>query len=38
MILVAEIRKVNMKDVVAHPMDPLPRALTNADGYLTKNK
>ena len=32
MILVAESRSVNMKDVLAHPLGPLPWALVNADG------
>jgi len=36
MILVAESRHVNMKDVLAHPLDPVPWALTNADGMLRK--
>lgn len=36
MILVAESRKVNMKDVLAHPLGPLPWALSNADGSLRK--
>lgn len=36
MILVAESRKVNMRDVLAHPLGPLPWALANADGTLRK--
>ena len=36
MILVAESRSVNMKDVLAHPLGPLPRALANSDGSLRK--
>ena len=36
MILVAESRSVNMKDVLAHPLGPLPWALANADGSLRK--
>ena len=36
MILLAESRKVNMKDVLAHPLGPLPWALANADGSLRK--
>ena len=36
MILVAESRKVNMRDVLAHPLDPLPWELANADGILRK--
>ncbi len=37
MILVDESRQVNMKDVLAHPLGPLPWALVNPDGIL-KNK
>ncbi len=36
MILVAQSRKVNMRDVLAHPLGPLPWALANADGSLRK--
>jgi len=36
MILVAESRQVNMKDVLAHPLGPLPWALANADGIQRK--
>ena len=36
MILVAESRQVNMKDVLAHPLGPLPWALANPDGTLRK--
>lgn len=36
MILVAESRQVNMKDVLAHPLGPLPWALANTDGTLRK--
>ena len=36
MILVAESRSVNMKDVLVHPLGPLPWALANADGFLGK--
>ena len=36
MILVAESRSVNMKDVMAHPLCPLPWGLANADGSLRK--
>lgn len=36
MILVAQSRKLNMRDVFAHPLGPLPWALANADGYLRK--
>ena len=36
MILVAENRSVNMKDILAHPLGPLPWALAYADGSLRK--
>ena len=36
MILVAESRSVNMKDVIAHPLGPLPWALAHSDGSLRK--
>ena len=36
MLLVAESRKVNMKDVFAHSLRPLPWALANADRSLRK--
>ena len=36
MILVAESRQLNMKDVLAHPLGPLPWALANSDGTLRK--
>lgn len=36
MSLVAENRKVNMRDVLAHPLGPLPWALANTDGSLRK--
>ncbi|XP_066963151.1 uncharacterized protein [Macrobrachium rosenbergii] len=36
MILVAESQQVNMKDVLAHPLGPLPWALANTDGTLRK--
>ena len=36
MILVAESSSVNMKNVLAHPLGPLPWALANADGSLRK--
>ena len=35
-ILVAESRSVNMKDVLVHPLGPLPWALANADRSLRK--
>ena len=34
MILVAESKSVNMKDVLAHPLDPLLWTVANADGFL----
>ena len=36
MILVAECRKVNIKDVNAHPLGPLLAQLANAHGSLRK--
>lgn len=36
MILVAESRKLHMKDVLDHPLGPLPWALANSDGTLRK--
>ena len=36
MILAAESRKVDMKEVLAHPLGPLPRSLANSDGTLRK--
>ena len=36
MILVAESRKLHMRDVLSHPLGPLPWALANADGSLRK--
>ena len=36
MILVAERREVNMKEVLAYPLGPLPWALANADGSMRK--
>ena len=36
MILVAESRKINMKEVLAHPLGPLPWSLANSDGSLRK--
>ena len=35
-ILVADSRSVNMKDVLAHPLGSLPWALANTDGSLRK--
>ena len=37
MILVAESRSVNMKDVLAHPLRPLPCALANEDSRVNKH-
>ena len=36
MILIAENRKLQMREVVSHPLGPLPRALSIADGSLRK--
>ena len=36
MILVAESRQVNMRDVLVHPLGPLPWALANTDGTHRK--
>ena len=36
MLLVASSREVNMKDVLQHPLGPLPWALANDDGSLKK--
>ena len=36
MILVAENRKLQMSDVLAHPLGPLPWALASGDGSLRK--
>lgn len=36
MILVAESRKLNLKDVLSHPLGPLPWALANTDGTMKK--
>jgi len=36
MILVAESRKLHMRDVLSHPLGLLPWALANADGSLRK--
>eukprot|EP00058_Branchiostoma_floridae_P019404 XP_002604894.1 hypothetical protein BRAFLDRAFT_77273 [Branchiostoma floridae] len=35
-ILVAESRQISMKDVLTHPLGPLPWSLANADGTLHK--
>ena len=34
--MTAQSRRVNMEDVLAHPMDPLPWALADADEFLRK--
>ena len=34
MILVAESRQLHMRDVLAHPLGPLPWALANPDGSI----
>ncbi len=36
MVLVAESRKLQVSDVLAHPLGPLPWALANGDGSLRK--
>ena len=36
MILVAQSRQLHTRDVLAHPLGPLPWALANADGSLRK--
>lgn len=36
MILVAESRKLPMRDVLAHPLGPLPWAIANGDGSIRK--
>lgn len=36
MILIAENRKLQMRDVLAHPLGPLPWALASGDGSLRK--
>jgi len=36
MILVAENRKLHIRDVLTHPLGPLPWALANGDGTLRK--
>ena len=38
MILIAESRQLHMKDVLAHPLGPLPWALANPDGSLREKK
>ena len=36
MILIAENQKLQMREVLSHPLGPLPWALSTADGSLTK--
>jgi len=36
MVIIAESRKLQMRDVLAHPLGPLPWALANGDGSLHK--
>ena len=36
MILIAQNRKLDMKDVLSHPLGSLPCALANADGSMMK--
>ena len=36
MLLVASSRKMNMKDVLQHPLGPLPWSLANCDGSMKK--
>lgn len=36
MILIAENRKLQMREVLSHPLGPLPWALSTADGLLRK--
>ena len=36
MVLIAENRKLDMRDVFSHPLGPLPWALANADGTMKK--
>ena len=36
MVLVAESRTLHMKQVLAHPLEPIPWALANGDGSLRK--
>jgi len=35
-ILVAQSRQLQMSDVLAHPLGPLPWAISNGDGTLRK--
>ncbi|KAK5924834.1 hypothetical protein CgunFtcFv8_017412 [Champsocephalus gunnari] len=36
MILIAQNRKLHIRDVLVHPLGPLPWALSNSDGSLRK--
>ena len=36
MLLVASSRNLNMKDVLEHPLGPLPWSLANSDGTMKK--
>ena len=36
MVIIAENRQLHMKDVLCHPMEPLPWALSSVDGSLRK--
>ena len=38
MILIAENRKLQMREVLSHPLGPFPWALSTADGSLRENK
>ena len=36
MVLIAQSRKLEMRDVLSHPLGPLPWALSNGDGTMKK--
>ena len=36
MVLIAQRRKLEMRDVMSHPLGPLPWALSNGDGTMKK--
>ena len=38
MVMIAENRQLHMKDVICHPMRPLPWALSSVDGSLRKTR
>ena len=38
MLLIADKRKLDMKDVFSHPLGPLPWSISNPDGTLRKTK